>query len=156
MFNIGFFVATWTVHTTLELFACVMVVMRASTGMAGVYRNYTGSGLAGVIYCKVVASGTLIGIGMYGGRVSVIVHTMYCFWKIVYPIHQRKHYRRWMIYVGIILPWLVGTAMKMTVSLVTADVVKRACVPRANVQSLLAFKVCAVLVCTFCILYCIL
>jgi len=124
-------------------------------GMAGIFRNYHGSGLAGEINCKVVDSGTLIGIGIYGGRVSIIVHTMYCYWKIVIPIHHRKHYRRWMVYVGIILPWLVGAAVKMALALATTGIVDGACRPRAYVQSVSAFKVYAVLVCTFCTLYCI-
>ena len=152
LLNVGFLVEIWPVHTTLELFSCMMCVVRASTGMAGVFKNYNGSGLAVEIYCKVVRNGTLVGIGIYGGRVSVIVHTIYCYWKIVYPIHHRKYYRRWMIYVGIILPWLVGTVVKMALALATTGIVKGRCRARAYLQTALAFKVCCSCG-TYCIVY---
>jgi len=42
------------------------------------------------------------------------MHTLDRYWKIVHPIHHRKYYRGWMTYVGMVLPWLLGIAKKLT------------------------------------------
>jgi len=70
-----------------------MVVMRAFVGL---YATLPVSYQARLTYCRMITSGTFIQIGIYGGRVSIIVHALYCYWKIVHPVHQRKYYRRWM------------------------------------------------------------
>jgi len=40
----------------------------------------------------------------------VVVITIDRYWKIVHSVHQRKHYRHWMLYFELFLPWLNGAA----------------------------------------------
>jgi len=118
-------------HTTLEIFTCVNLVIRWALELGGVFKNFQYSGPAGMIFCILVRGGTLIGIGAYGGKACIVIHTLDRYWKIVHPIHHRKHYRRWMFYFGMVLPWLLGIAKKLTPAVATTGIVNGVCHPRA-------------------------
>ena len=138
----GLIAANLPVHTTLELFGCITIVMRFLLGTGGMFKNYRGSGtVAGMTLCILVDSGTLTSIGIYAARASVVVHTLYCYWKIVHPVHQRRYHRVWMVYVGTILPWSLGVATKLPLAATTADIVNGVCRPRAHIPTEAAFKV---------------
>ena len=62
------------------------------------FKNLDASDPVALVRCKLVSNGTLSAIAIFGNRVSLIIHTLYCYWKIVHPVHQRKYYRRWMVY----------------------------------------------------------
>jgi len=120
------------------------------------FKNYSGSGLSGMILCKLVDSGTLREIGIYGGKASMVVHTLYCYWKIVHPVHHRKYYSRWVVHVGLVLPVLLGVVFSLTQALATTGIINGKCIQKAYLPSDFAFKVqYPVHVCTliYCILY---
>jgi len=54
-------------------------------------------------------------LGLNGAVASVVVITFDRYWKIVHSVHHRKYYRRWMLYIGLFLPWLNGSDL-VTVS----------------------------------------
>ena len=85
------------------------LVVKIALDMAGVLNN-NDSGPAAVTLCILVQA-SVIKASANGAITSVVMHTLDRYWKIVYPIHHRAHYRRWMLYVGLILPWLNGFAV---------------------------------------------
>ena len=110
--------------------------------MGGAFKAFKYSGPAGMMFCILMRGGTLIGVCTFGAKASIVIHTLDRYWKIVHPIHHRKHYRRWMTYVGMILPWVLGVAKKLTPAVVTTRVVNGVCRPRAFWASELANDVC--------------
>jgi len=77
--------------------------------IAGVYQNYDYSNPAARVFCIFLNSGMFV-VFMNGGTACLVVITLDRFWKIVYPVHHRKRYRSWMLYVGLLLPWLSGVS----------------------------------------------
>jgi len=49
-------------------------------------------------------------------------------WPDLSAIRYRKYYRRWMLYVGLFLPWLNGIAVHMLPALGTSGIVNGVCV----------------------------
>jgi len=128
-------------HTTLELFSCAAGLAKFAVELSGVLKGYTYPGVAGLTVCIVINGGTLVLAWSYGVGACVIVHTLDRYWKIVHPIHHRKYYRRWMMKVGIALPWLLGFASKVVQAIATARIVNGVCVPQLW-PSKFAYQVC--------------
>jgi len=108
-----------------------MLVMRFSMDAAGVFNYYEDSGPAGMAMCILVHGATLITIGAFGSIQCVVLHTLDCYWKIVHPVHHRKYYRRWMLHVGLLLPWLNGVAINLLPAIGTSRIVNGICSPIA-------------------------
>ena len=113
---------------------------------AGVFNHYEMSGPGAMTLCILIDGAALMLLGMSGGTASVVVHTLDRYWKIVHPIHQRKFYRRWMLYVGLILPWLDGAAVHVLPAIPTTKVVDGSCHPNAYWPSAAMAKVCSLIV----------
>jgi len=73
--------------------------------MAGVLTNYD-PGPAGMTLCILIHGWSISTAATNGGITSVAMHTLDRVWRIVYPIHHRCHYRRWMLRVGLVVPWV--------------------------------------------------
>jgi len=86
-----------------------MMTVRYGMAVTGalVYRD---SGPTAMALCILFDGGILFKTGMFGGTISVVIITLDRYWKIVHPIHHRKYYRRWMLKLGLIIPWLSGVA----------------------------------------------
>jgi len=95
-----------------------------------------------IVDCVLVRAGCLVAIANYGGRMCILIHTLDRYWKIVYPIHHRKYYRRWMSYFGMILPRLLGTVVELPLAVATTRVVNVKCRERAFWSSETAHMVC--------------
>ena len=115
-------------HTTLELVACVMTVIGFALDMAGLLRNFD-PGPAGMTLCILIRGLSVTIAATSGGITSVVIHTLDRYWRIVHPIHHRKYYRRWMIYIGLVVPWLTGIALHLMATIVTSRVVSGRCYP---------------------------
>jgi len=115
-------------HAILELFACANSVLRFALDTAGVFNDYHASYPMEWIMCLLIQTASLITLGSFGGISCVIIITLDRYWKIVHPIHHRKHYRRWMLKVGLILPWLNGFAVKLLPEVLTTRIFKGRCV----------------------------
>jgi len=116
---------------TLELVACIMITIRFSLDIAGVFKNYDYSGPGAMTFCILLYTSTLITLGLNGGTACLVVITLDRYWKIVHPIHHRKYYRRWMMYVGLFLPWLNGVATHFIPAVSTTRIVNGICVTTA-------------------------
>jgi len=115
-------------HTILELFASANGFLRFVLDMAEMFRAYDASNPGDWIVCMLIETASVASIGSFGSVVCVIIITLDRYWKIVHPIHHRKHYRRWMLKLGLMLPWLNGVAIKLLPVLPTTRIVKGRCV----------------------------
>ena len=128
----------------LELFACVSGFLRFSLDLAGVLTSYDASYLADWVLCLVIHSNhsaALIGGFSYAGMVAVIIITIDRYWKIVYPIHHRRYYRRWMFRLSLFLPWLSGIAFEIVPIMLTSRITKGRCIPQVVRKSLVKNEV---------------
>jgi len=117
-------------HAIFDEMSCVMRIMRHSLYITGTFDYYGDSGPAGMALCILVDGSTIIKTAGQAATTSVVLHTLDRFWKIVYPIHHRKHYRRWMLYVWLFLPWLNGFVCNMIPTIVATRIVDGICYPR--------------------------
>ena len=58
--------------------------------------------------CFVVDSDALAASAVYGSVYGLVVITAERYFKIVHAVAHRNHYRRWMTYFGVAIPWLTG------------------------------------------------
>ena len=114
-------------HTTLELVACIMLAIRETMDTAGVYDYYSDSGPGSMALCILFDGATLMTLGLHGGTTSVVIITLDRYWKIVHAVHHRKHYRRWMLYVGVFVSWLNGVAVHLLPAIGTTRIVDGIC-----------------------------
>jgi len=73
---------------------------------------------------------------------SVVVISLERYWKVVHAVHHRKYYRRWMLHVGLFLPWLNGAAVHMLPAIGTTRIVNGICRPLAFWPAANMRKVC--------------
>ena len=114
-------------HTTLELFATVNGVLRFTLDMEGMFSSYNVSNPGDWIICLLIQASVLGGLAGSGTIMTVIIITFDRYWKIVHALHHRKYYRSWMVKVGVILPWLIGIAVRGLPYLATTRIVKGRC-----------------------------
>jgi len=124
---IDFEVAGNSIRTTLELVACIGIALRYSLDVTGVLENYDYLGPNGMAFCMFLNSASLAVSAMNGGTACLVVIALDRYWKIVHAIHHRKRYRRWMMYVGLFLPWLNGVATHFIPSVSTKRIVNGTC-----------------------------
>jgi len=122
------------------LVACVMIAVHFAMDLAGMLNHYDSSP-SSMALCLLVEGATLITLGLNGGTASVVVHTLDRYWKFVHPNHHLKYYRRWMLYVGLVLPWLNGAAVHLLPALGTSRIVNGKCETTAYWPSELMAKV---------------
>jgi len=130
-------------HTTLELVACVMIAIRYTMDIAGVFAHYSDSGPGSMALCILFDGATLVTIGLHGGTASVVVLTLDRYWKIVHAVHHRKHHRRWMIKAGLLMPWFNGIVAHMLPAIGTTRIVNGKCIPIAFWPQPHMAKVCS-------------
>jgi len=119
-------------HTALVLLACVMTATKFTMDIAGVFGHYNDSGPGSMALCILIDGATLITLGLNGETTSVVIITLDRYWKIVHAIHYRKYYRRWMMYVGLIVPWLNGMAGHLLIAPGTTEIIKGRCYVAAS------------------------
>ena len=112
-------------------------------GAVGVFAHYADSGPGSMTLCLLVDGSTLLTLGLNGGTMSVVIITLDRYWKIVHAIHHRKYYRRWMLYVGLFVPWLNGIASHLLIASGTTKIVDGRCYPMAFWPSSVVRKVCS-------------
>lgn len=114
-------------QTTLELIACILLTVRYSLGVTGEIENYDYSSPAARAFCIFVHAAMFV-VAMNGGTACLVVIALDRYWKIVHAVHHRKYYSRWMLYVGLFLPWLNGLATHFIPNVITTRNGNRSCV----------------------------
>jgi len=104
-----------------------MTATKFTMNAAGVFDHYADSGPGATALCILVDCASLLILGLNGATASVVIITLDRYWKIVHAIHHRKYYSRWMMYVGLIVPWLNGIASHLLVATGTTKVVDGKC-----------------------------
>jgi len=102
-----------------------MMTVRYAMAVAGVlvYRN---SGTAEMALCILIDGAIVLKAAMFGGIISVVIITLDRYWKIVHPILYRKYHRRWMVKVGLFIPWLSGVVTQFP-QITTTAIINGAC-----------------------------
>jgi len=130
LLHLLFFLSSWVLapaaHTILELVACVMTVIGFGLDVAGLLRHFD-PGPAGMTLCYLIRGSTVLIAASNGAITSIVMHTLDRYWRIVHPIHHRKHYRRWMFYVGLVVPWVNGFATSFLTQIGTTFVINGRC-----------------------------
>jgi hypothetical protein len=111
-------------QSALDLVACFFLLVNLSLAFAGyfAYRSSETPSSKERALCFIFQSGSLVGLGTSGSTSGLVIITLERYWKIVYPIVHRKYSRRWMIPMGIALPWMNGVVTFMVPSMLTSDV----------------------------------
>lgn len=91
------------------------------------------TGVLRLIVCLLIESEALLSSAAYGSVYGLVVITAERYVKIVHPVAHRNHYRRWMTFVGVATPWLIGFITSSVPSMTTAKFVDGAC--RTRVQN---------------------
>jgi len=84
------------------------------------------------LVCLLIESDAVTSSAIYGSVYGLVVITAERYVKIVHPVAHRNHYRRWMTFVGVATPWLIGLLTSSVPSLTTAKFVDGTC--RMQVQ----------------------
>ena len=90
-------------QSVLDLLACIFLILTIVFG-----RMKITSIAAKWIVCLLFETNTVLAIASYGSIFGLVVITVERYVKIVHPVIHRNHYRRWMTYAGVILPWVDG------------------------------------------------
>ena len=90
-------------QSVLDLLACIFLILTIFFN-----RLEITSIAAKWIVCLLFETNTVLAIASYGSIFGLVVITVERYVKIVHPVIHRNHYRRWMTYAGVILPWVDG------------------------------------------------
>ena len=129
-------------HATLELFSCVARIVRLAFDLSGSLKHYGDSSPAGMAKCILIHDSTVVKSTIHAATFSVLIHTIDRFWKIVFPVHHRNHYRRWMVHVGLFLPWLTGFVSNVIPAILSTKIVNGICYPMTFWPNVYMEKVC--------------
>jgi len=80
-----------------------------------------------MLVCRLIESDALVSSAIYGSVYGLVVITVERYVKIVHPIAHRNHYRRWMTYFGVAIPWLIGLLTSSIPSVTTTHFVDGRC-----------------------------
>jgi len=140
-------------HALFELLACIMRIVRHAMYIAGSLDYYGDPATpAAMALCILVDASSITKAAGQAASFSVVLHTLDRFWKIVYPIHHRQHYHRWMLAVALFLPWLNGFACNLIPAIVTTRIVNGICYPRSFWPVGYMEEVCmSVMICIICL-----
>ena len=91
------------------------------------WSNGKKTGVLRQLVCFLIDSDALGSLAVYGSVYGLVVITAERYFKIVHPVAHRNHYRRWMTYLGVATPWLIGLITSSVPSLTTAAFVDGTC-----------------------------
>ena len=117
--NINVFIMNQTV---LDLLSCLFLILTV------VFSGFETPSTAGKwIICFLFETNAVVAVASYSSIFGLIVITVERYIKIVHPVIHRNHYRRWMTYAGVILPWVDGCCCYLIPAWATASMVDGKC-----------------------------
>ena len=109
-------------QTTLDLLACLFLILTV------IFRSLeTTSITARWVICLLFETNTVVAVASYSSIVGLVVITAERYVKIVHSVIHRNHYRRWMTYAGVILPWVDGVCAYLIPAWATVAVIDGRC-----------------------------
>ena len=112
-------------QTVLDLVASFVQAAKRILMMSG-YLNVK-TGVLRMLTCLLIESDAITSSIIYGAVYGLVVITVERYVKIVHSVAHRNHYRRWMTYVGVATPWLIGLFTSALPSLTTAHFIDGVC-----------------------------
>lgn len=91
-------------QTIADLYSCVMLLVSYALKIPKIYLT----GIFGDIVCKLVIIDGLVWIGLITSVTSLVLLTLERYFKIVYPMVHRKHFRPWMTKAAVLVTWPNG------------------------------------------------
>jgi len=117
--NVNIFIINQTV---LDLLACLFLILTIVFS-----RIETTSVPVKWIICLLFETHTVVAVASYSSIVGLVVITVERYVKIVHPVVHRNHYRRWMTFAGVILPWVDGVCCYLIPAWATVALVDGNC-----------------------------
>ena len=118
--NINVFIIN---QTFLDLLSCLFLIFT----VVFTNRFETTSITVKWIICLLFKTRTIVAVVSYSSIFGLVVITVERYVKVVYPVAHRNHYRRWMTYAGVILPWVNGVCCYLIPAWATASLVDGKC-----------------------------
>jgi hypothetical protein len=87
-----------------------------------------GNGFSAWMRCLIIDTTAPIVSSSYASHFGLIVITVERYAMIVHPVGHRKHFKPWMIYVGLVVPWFDGFCVYVIPNWSTTRVVGGQCV----------------------------
>ena len=112
-------------QTVLDLITTLIVCVKTALVMSGYFKTKTG--VLRMLMCMLIENDAITASVIYSAVYGLVVITVERYVKIVHPVAHRNHYRRWMTYVGVATPWLIGLITSAVPSLTTAHFVNGTC-----------------------------
>jgi len=112
-------------QTIIDLVATFVATIKMSLIVSGYL--HTKTGVMRHLVCLLIDNDAVAASAVYGSVYGLVVITVERYVKIVHPVAHRNHYRRWMTYVGVATPWLIGLVTSSVPSLTTAKFVDGTC-----------------------------
>jgi len=117
--NINVFIINQTV---LDLLTCLFLVLTI------VVRRLKAASTTGKwIICLLFETRAVVAVASYSSIFGLVVITAERYVKIVHAVVHRNHYRRWMTYAGVVLPWVDGICCYLIPTWATTAVVNGRC-----------------------------
>jgi len=88
----------------LDMLACVFLIVTRCVELGITYL----SGTSGNYICYFIDSEFMILTPLNGSIANIVMITLERYVKIVHPLYHRKYFKKWMIYVAIIICWVNG------------------------------------------------
>jgi KISS1 receptor len=86
-----------------------------------------GDGANAWFRCFLVDSMTPLVASAVASQFSILIITAERYARVVHPLRHRKHFHPWMVYLGLILPWLNGLFVFVIPGWSTTRIVKKRC-----------------------------
>jgi len=118
--NINLFIIN---QTFLDLLSCLFLILT----VVFTHRFEATSIAVKWIICLLFETTTIVAVASYSSIFGLVVITAERYVKVVHPVIHRNHYRRWMTYAGVILPWVDGVCSYLIPAWATASVVDGKC-----------------------------
>jgi len=94
--------------------------------------NIAKTGVLRQLVCFLIDSDALLLSAMYGAVYGLVVITAERYVKIVHPIAHRNHYKQWMTYMGIAIPWLIGLLTSAVPAMAVTRFVDDTCITQVS------------------------
>jgi G protein-coupled receptor 83 len=111
-------------QTVLDFVACITLIINTLVG----FSNITSvNEFVDWLVCFLLVSDVLYIVPIYSSQAGLVIITVERYIKIVHPLAHRKHFRPWMIKMGIATPWITGIALYLIPNWATSRVVNGTC-----------------------------
>ena len=108
---------------SLDLFSCVWLVISYSVKLADIYLV----GTTGYWLCVFVIDENIVYCGLIGSSVNLASIAIERYLKIVHPIWHKNHFRQWMTWLAVVIPWIYGIVANHPVTQATTIVAHGQC-----------------------------